>query len=464
MALSLEELEQKEREGSLLPVEQQQLNQLRANDEAMFSFMPPARDMMPQRAPQPGQGQVMPQPAAPVGAMPPEAPIAGSQRELAGVGMSPQASMGGGQPLISDESGMMKWATLLAPFIGMLGGAAVGGKRGAAMGLLGGTKFTQGYDTERERQRTVGQAQETARLEQEFRKVRTDRLRKEMQPLEPVKPPQVYQSGNVLLIRDPVTRGVERLVIDDTLTTPDGKTNLVTRADKAFSEKQYDLAAMLYERAGDKEGAALAARHKTPQVSEGAKFDLKADTSLAEVSNQIFQATGERPDRMEIQRISDYDSAVLELDLLTKQLEENAASLGPGAGRIASLNPYDTAGQSLQADIKSVKQLVGKALEGGVLRKEDEEKYNMILPTLNDTVQVALNKSSGLSARMRRARILYLQNMLQGKAGIDTKYAKVSFEETGPGVAVPGTPVKGDRRQLSTGRWVVFDGTQWGIE
>lgn len=363
--------------------------------------------------------------------------------------------------------GGINWGQLIAQAIPTIIGGLAGGKMGAATGFSAATSFMGGrqqgrqqIEAQRQQQALIPQQQEAMRLEQEYKQAQIDRIRKEMQPLEPVKPPQVYQSGNVLLIRDPVTQEVERLVIDDTLTTPDGKTNLVTRADKAFSEKQYDLAAMLYERAGDKEGAALAARHKTPQVSEGAKFDLKADTSLAEVSNQIFQATGERPDRMEIQRISDYDSAVLELDLLSKQLEQNVISLGPGAGRIASLNPYDTAGQSLQADIKSVKQLVGKALEGGVLRKEDEEKYNAILPTLNDTPDVALNKSRGLSARMRRARILYLQNMMEGKAGI-----QVSFEETGPDVKVTdtGIPPIGAVLVLPDSTIAIFDGTEYKV-
>ena len=46
----------------------------------------------------------------------------------------------------------------------------------------------------------------------------------------------------------------------------------------------------------------------------------------------------------------------------------------------------------LKAEIDKVRQEVGKALEGGVLRKEDEVKYKKILPTLADTPAIALAK------------------------------------------------------------------------
>jgi len=151
MPLTLEELEAKERAGMLLPVEQQQLNQLRVNDEAMFSFMPPARSMAPQGPPgggMPGQGAVMPRPAAT--AMPQGPPPGGGQLP-GGMGQPPPQP---GSEVVG-EDGMMRWAALLAPFMGMLGGAALGGKKGAAMGLLGGSKYTEGYDVERERQQQI---------------------------------------------------------------------------------------------------------------------------------------------------------------------------------------------------------------------------------------------------------------------------------------------------------------------
>lgn len=46
--------------------------------------------------------------------------------------------------------------------------------------------------------------------------------------------------------------------------------------------------------------------------------------------------------------------------------------------------------------IDLVRQKVGKALEGGVLRKEDEEKYKKILTTINDTPNLSVAKIDSL--------------------------------------------------------------------
>lgn len=52
--------------------------------------------------------------------------------------------------------------------------------------------------------------------------------------------------------------------------------------------------------------------------------------------------------------------------------------------------------KSRQAVIDRVKQVIGKALEGGVLRKEDEYKYEKILPTIGDPAPVVETKLNGL--------------------------------------------------------------------
>lgn len=79
------------------------------------------------------------------------------------------------------------------------------------------------------------------------------------------------------------------------------------------------------------------------------------------------------------------------LDDLDKSLGDSSAA-GPIMGRLRALNPYDETAKSAQAEIDAVKQFVGKYLEGGVLRKEDEVKYAKILPTMVDTPEVRRNK------------------------------------------------------------------------
>ena len=57
-----------------------------------------------------------------------------------------------------------------------------------------------------------------------------------------------------------------------------------------------------------------------------------------------------------------------------------------GLTRVGSwtFNIYDSHGR--------VKQVIGKSLEGGVLRREDEYKYVKILPTIQDPPDVAKAK------------------------------------------------------------------------
>src|SRR5262245_2645203 len=54
------------------------------------------------------------------------------------------------------------------------------------------------------------------------------------------------------------------------------------------------------------------------------------------------------------------------------------------------------------AVISSVRQVIGKAMEGGVLRKEDEIKYRDILPVLGDSEGVVKSKIDGLEKRLRK--------------------------------------------------------------
>jgi hypothetical protein len=65
---------------------------------------------------------------------------------------------------------------------------------------------------------------------------------------------------------------------------------------------------------------------------------------------------------------------------------------------------WGAAAKSRQAVIDRVKQVIGKALEGGVLRKEDEYKYEKILPTIGDVKSVVTSKLQGLESAIKQRR------------------------------------------------------------
>jgi len=100
-----------------------------------------------------------------------------------------------------------------------------------------------------------------------------------------------------------------------------------------------------------------------------------------------------------IKEITQTESAVDMLDDLKTKIMANLQYIGPIYG-LQALNPYSKARQ-VQADIDRVKQVVGKTLEGGVLRKEDEEKYKKILATMTDTPETAISKVDNLISQLK---------------------------------------------------------------
>ena len=77
---------------------------------------------------------------------------------------------------------------------------------------------------------------------------------------------------------------------------------------------------------------------------------------------------------------------------IEQTLAANKDAFGPVAGRLGQHNPYNERSQSIDAQVRSASQSFGRYMEGGVLRKEDEEKYRKMFPQLTDTPEVAANK------------------------------------------------------------------------
>jgi len=101
-----------------------------------------------------------------------------------------------------------------------------------------------------------------------------------------------------------------------------------------------------------------------------------------------------------IGQIAQTQKALSDLGELKATIEGKTEMLGPITG-LARFNPYSSA-RKLQADVDRVRQTVGKALEGGVLRKEDEDKYKKILATLADTPSTAIYKIDALIGSIQR--------------------------------------------------------------
>ena len=123
--------------------------------------------------------------------------------------------------------------------------------------------------------------------------------------------------------------------------------------------------------------------------------------NIAPILNSMgFTAFGKNLSDGATKEITQLESGLESLEDLRVILEENEQYLGPIKG-LQKLNPWSEARQ-VQADVDRVRQTVGKALEGGVLRKEDEEKYKKILATLMDTPKTASYKIRQLQITLAR--------------------------------------------------------------
>ena len=117
---------------------------------------------------------------------------------------------------------------------------------------------------------------------------------------------------------------------------------------------------------------------------------------------------------------------------------KSSDAVGPIAG-LRKYNPWDVEARSLQAKVDATKQLVGRFLEGGVLRKEDEEKYKKILAQMTDDPKVVENKITELNDLLASRYNAYLDNL--GNAGYDIKnFPRINLKS--PDSSSPGVPFK----------------------
>lgn len=131
---------------------------------------------------------------------------------------------------------------------------------------------------------------------------------------------------------------------------------------------------------------------------------LKAMYDLESSYQEDYGAGGkQRLPASNVASMAEMKAAINLMPELRKTYEESKGVFNPLLGKIRTANPYDTSAQQANATIFLVRQIIGKGLEGGVLRKEDEYKYERILPKLTDTPQIV------------EAKIALLEQVLQEK-------------------------------------------------
>ena len=135
----------------------------------------------------------------------------------------------------------------------------------------------------------------------------------------------------------------------------------------------------------------------------------------SEKSATVKDANGKPLATLEVRTIKEFDQGLGQIKELTQALNENKAT-GALASFEANWLPnvvtevtgIGKEAKGRQAMIELAKQIVGKGLEGGVLRKEDELKYARMMPTMSDAPDVAAKKLGQLQTALERDRERYI--------------------------------------------------------
>lgn len=169
-----------------------------------------------------------------------------------------------------------------------------------------------------------------------------------------------------------------------------------------------------------------------------ADIELKQAEDVAKYGKPLSQNT--------IETLSSAKLLPKKLAEINEIIEKNADLFGPVGGNIGAINPYDTKAQTISGKMRTSAQEIGKYLEGGVLRKEDEVKYQKMLPQLGDTAEVARNKAAMVQKMLFEK---FMSDYTAFKeSGFDTRAFDSSPmkqltqpEFLTPGVAAPSAPV-----------------------
>jgi hypothetical protein len=150
----------------------------------------------------------------------------------------------------------------------------------------------------------------------------------------------------------------------------------------------------------------------------------------------------------DVNRISELDTSLNDVNVLEQEIGTTGASSKIGAllpNVVTEFTGWGTDAKQRQAVIDRVKQVIGKALEGGVLRKEDEYKYVKILPTIGDPPAVARTKIAGLKAALELRR----QTTLEALDDADFDVSKFTARTAAKGtLAANEGPKDGDTKPI----------------
>lgn len=152
--------------------------------------------------------------------------------------------------------------------------------------------------------------------------------------------------------------------------------------------------------------------------------------------------------------LSGAQEAIKQLNNMMTNSKELKKDWGP-LNSLRTVNPFDTEAQDFNQLVATTKQVIGKGLEGGVLRKEDEAKYEKILPGFKDTKETRADKAKQLEQMIINKHNTQLQTLSDANYDVGDIPKAVS-------AGTPSVP-EGTKRINQQGVPMIMMGGKWQI-
>jgi hypothetical protein len=122
-----------------------------------------------------------------------------------------------------------------------------------------------------------------------------------------------------------------------------------------------------------------------------------------------------------IEKITDYENSIDAVNNLEEVVKANKDKFGRYQGTKSQLKAWlGYKDESfVQSQLEKVKQVVGKAIEGGVLRAEDTAKYNKIIGTLEKNPDSIIDAMKELKKDLVKYRGNFLNNLSRSNFDIE---------------------------------------------
>ena len=138
-------------------------------------------------------------------------------------------------------------------------------------------------------------------------------------------------------------------------------------------------------------------------------------------------------------------------------IDTHKGLFGPAQGIVSSKNPYNETAQTIQSEMKAKSQAFGRFMEGGVLRKEDEAKYEKMFPNLTDLPEVAKSKLKIVDDLLRQKQQSLIDSYQAQGFGMQGLDLPAKPQTTAPDEGAT-KEWEGKKYRVIGGRWVQYGG------